>query len=322
MNKWIRGILYVTAGCAGIGCAALIIGLTLGRYSQKELNFGALFGSGARDAVLRAGERIQEWADSRGHVRVRTEDKVEPFTNVDAGVIEEAEDELTGVLNVNAGQVDQLQIMLKHGYLEIVEGDADQIYVGLSEPADDIAVTCRENKIEIQDNRQGSTGREDVTIWMEVPEHKQFAHLEIQINAGVLDIECPLQADYMKLTADAGEISAEGLTADGFSASVGAGIIDINQGSVGSMNIDCGLGEIDLGEASVSADAQVKCGMGAVELELAEGADSVNYELSCGLGNIEIGDHSYSSLSREKKIHNGAAATFTLDCGMGEILIE
>ena len=111
------------------------------------------------------------------------------------------------------------------------------------------------------------------------------------------------------------------MKADKFTASVGAGEITIEEGNFGTTALDCGVGVITI-DAQIYGDADIDCGMGVVDLELEDGADSVNYVLKCGAGHIQIDDESYSGLSRERRIDNGASALFTLNCGVGQIVIE
>lgn len=316
MNKWIRVILYVVAGCVGVGCAALAIAYILSKNDIGGTDDGTVGWAKeqARDLVAQTKKKINYlehvWDDGDS---ADDGDVIEYI----AGKHEDA----TGVLSIEAEAVQSLDIHLRHGALSITEADSSQIWAGMSKPDDDISVTCEDGKITVADNRKGKLGRKDAYVYLEIPEGKRFEDINVQIDAGELETDVLLMADRMVLNADAGVITADELQADDFSSSVGAGTIEIGEGNFGNVRLECGVGTIDL-DAFINKDSEIKCGMGSVDILLQNGVRSVNYELSCGMGVIEIGDDTYSSLSRKQKIQNGASATFTVDCGMGGIEIS
>lgn len=316
MKKWIRVILYIAAGCVGAGCAALATAYLLSRNNIGSADDGTVGWAKkqARDLAALAEKKINNWE------YVWDDEDSDDEDDAIEGTAQN-HDDATGVLSIEAEAVQNLDIHLRHGTLNITEADTSQIWAGMSKPDDDISVTCEDGRITITDNRKGKLGRKDAYVYLEIPEGKQFEDLNIQIDAGTLETDVELMADHMVLNADAGVITADGLWADDFSASVGAGTIEIEDGSFGNVKLACGVGTIDM-DASINKDSEIKCGMGTVDLTLENGVSSVNYELSCGMGVIEIGSNTYTSLSRKQEIKNGASATFKVDCGMGEIDIS
>lgn len=300
MNRLIRIILYITAGCVGIGCAALILSFALGGGRQVWEEAGM---------VKRAADRVHEIADE-------TKRQVQ-----DAELYEGDYDEEVGLLTIDASSIQDLSIELQHGSLEIEESDDNLIQVSMVQEYNGITANCEAGKIIIRDDRPGSSSREDAQIFLEIPEGMRFRNVNIQIDAGVLSQECGFEADKLTVNADAGEITLSEVTAGVLSASVGAGAMDIEDGVFDTATLNCGVGTMDM-EGAIRGDTKIDCGMGAVNLELADGPNSVNYALRCGAGSIEIGDNTYSGLARESKLNNGASATFTLNCGMGVISID
>lgn len=300
MNRLIRIILYITAGCVGIGCAALILSFALGGGRQVWEEAGM---------VKRAADRVHEIADE-------TKRQAQ-----DAELYEGDYDEEVGLLTIDASSIQDLSIELQHGSLEIEESDDNLIQVSMVQEYNGITANCEAGKIIIRDDRPGSSSREDAQIFLEIPEGMRFRNVNIQIDAGVLSQECGFEADKLTVNADAGEIMLSEVTAGVLSASVGAGAMDIEDGVFDTATLNCGVGTMDM-EGAIRGDTKIDCGMGAVNLELADGPNSVNYALRCGAGSIEIGDNTYSGLARESKLNNGASATFTLNCGMGVISID
>lgn len=341
MNRLIRGILYIVAGCAGIGCAALILGLVLGRGKVELEDYGSLnfAKNSAYNIVVKVENKLRNWLN-RNEKSASSAESVDG-SGLNVGFVEERGDEAAfikkgskdsewyeeedgeqGLLTVSTDQIKQLDLDIAHGSLSITESNSDEIYVWTESDVNNIEVTCENDKIVIRDRRTGNKRREDADIYMEIPSTNQFQNVKIQVAAGCVDIENRLNAQKFTLNADAGEITAQMLTSNDFSASVGAGTIEVVEGAFGSIKLDCGVGTIDLYGLNIESDAEISCGMGAVEVELQDDPQSFNYQLSCGLGEIEIRDNSYSALASEKRIDNGAGRTFTLNCGMGSITIE
>lgn len=324
MNKLIRFILYITAGCIGVGTAALVSGLVLGggHLSWEE------------DWIFGRAEKAVQKITADHEKRVQTVEKAETTVTdygVDTDSYEEdydyEETEFSGdigLLTVDASSIQDLNINLQHGYLHIEESDDNRICVSVSGSGnmiDDVQAVCESGCISISDQRTGNSARKDVNIYLQLPEDIRMHMAEFRINAGYLDSDCRFAADNLTVNADAGQIDLSDVSADQLFASVGAGAITIDDSSFTSVNLECGVGVMDI-EADVEADSQIECGMGAVNLELQNGLDSVNYVFHCGAGTIQIGDRSYSGIAKKSRIENGSQATFTLECGMGQICID
>lgn len=320
MNKLIRIILYITAGCVGIGCAALILSFALGGRLGGENSVFGWSKDKVRDIAAYTKKQVknqlaEEVAEYDGEYDI---DQV--YEDDFAEESEEFEGDL-GLLTVDASSINDLSIHLQHGYLSIEESDDHLIRVSVTETSNGLTAKCEAGKIMIQDDRSGKRGREDAYVYLQIPAGMQFQNVNIQINAGGMGSECGFTAENLTANADAGQMELSEITANVFSASVGAGEIDIEDSVLKTVKLDCGVGRMDI-EADITGDANITCGMGEIDMELEHGVDNVNYMLHCGAGSIQIGDNTYSGLAREKQINNGAPITFTLDCGMGYISIE
>ena len=83
---------------------------------------------------------------------------------------------------------------------------------------------------------------------------------------------------------------------------VGTGELTVKHFKGGSMNLDCGVGTLEVTAAGSEKD--------------------YNYTLDCGIGSIRLGSQSYSGLDRSASIDNGADKTITADCGIGMISLD
>lgn len=307
MNRLMKAILYITAGCIGIGSAALILSVVLsgGQFVVDETG---IFG------------RAKDVARSAAKFAVGVKE-IETNETAEIQMVDEDGYEECVLLTIEASAVQELAINLRYGHLIIEESYDERIYVSASGEYEDIQAVCEDGRIKVTDNRTGRTNRTEADVYLKLPEDMSLSDVDIQIKAGTLEAAEGFYAKTLKVGTDAGYIALSGITADTLAASVGAGEIQIDDSTFGKASLECGVGVMDI-EADISFDTTIDCGMGVVNLELEEGAESVNYELSCGAGAIEIDGESYSGLARKRRIENGASATFTLNCGMGQICIE
>ena len=314
MNRFIKGILYITAGCIGIGCAALIIGVVLGGGSQVlDMSFGQVKNR-VRDFVMTADKEAHNQMTGHGSEAVI----------VDHSFDKEYADDFIGnigIFTADASSIEKLAIDLRYGSLSIEESEDSRVVVSVDGPADGVEASCSSGVLTIQDVRTGKKAREDACVYLQIPEGMQLSGASIRVDSGAVDMEGSFYAKELSVDAGAGEISLMDVTADTFTASVGAGTLDISDSSFQTANFNCGVGTMDI-DADIKGDAQIDCGMGEIYMELERDITSVNYVLECGAGSIQIGDSTYSGIAKKSQFNNGADATFTVSCGMGQIYID
>ena len=148
----------------------------------------------------------------------------------------------------------------------------------------------------------------------ERPKGKATLELEILLPDRVLE--------EMELDLGAAELTADRLQARQFSLDIGAGA-----GTIQSLltSEDASL-DIDVGELTIGyfdgSDLELDCGTGQLSITVAGEEQDYNYDLECGIGSIDIGGSSYSGLSSEHSVDNGAPHTISADCGIGEISLQ
>lgn len=313
MNRLIRIILYITAGCIGVGCAALVLGFALGGANDIRTEIPRQLGYVVRGTADKVRDRVHGQ-------KTDSDDEYAYEYGEDQDYEEQTDYGQQMILGISSSEVQSIEIDLKHGYLAIEESEDGQVQVTTGMP-DAVSAECDAGTVVIKDERTGRESREDAYVYLYIPESCQFQSVSIQTGAGHVETNCYFKTEHFTLNADAGVVYLSEITADVFTASVGAGEILIEDSVFGTVTLDCGVGVMDI-EADINGNTQIDCGMGSVNVELEDGADSVDYVLKCGAGNIEIDDNAYSGFSKERRVDNGASVLFTLNCGMGQICIE
>lgn len=142
----------------------------------------------------------------------------------------------------------------------------------------------------------------EITIY--VPGDMQWESVELNVGAGVADIES-IHTKKLFVNVGAGEIDLENaVVTEEFTASVG----------MGQLTYD--------GDADCNVD--LSCGMGQIELELEGRAryEDYNYDIDCAAGNVQVGRLQLAGLGMERRIDNHSSKNIRIDCGMGEVEIS
>lgn len=161
-------------------------------------------------------------------------------------------------------------------------------------------------------------------ITVSIPKEMRFETLNLNIGAADADFEMlDITCNQLFIDVGAGSVSADSFVVDGqMEITIGAGDVDIEDGTYQDVKLDVGVGEMSLG-GKVNGNITGHSGMGSLDLELRGNETDYNYDLSCGLGELEVNGTSYSSISGSRKVSNqGAIGTIRLDCGMGNIDLE
>lgn len=320
MNRLMKGILYITAGCIGIGCAALILGIVLGGGKALDTDF---------EWIKDRARNMAAVAEKNVHNAKQDADAAVKGRGIEYDAADETYQEYSGddfsgdvgIFTADASSIQGISIDLRHVYFSVEESDDSRVMVSVDNDVRGVKASCESGVLTIQDERTGKKGREDASVYLEIPEGMQLDNVKIRIDAGVLYSECSFAAKNLSVDAGAGELSLSDLSANAFAASVGAGTLTVADSSFDTAKLDCGVGTMDIA-ADIKGNAQMDCGMGTIYVELGEDVESVNYELECGAGSIQIGDSTYSGLAKKSQLNNGSQATFTLSCGMGQICID
>ena len=106
------------------------------------------------------------------------------------------------------------------------------------------------------------------------------------------------------------------------SVSLGAGTVYADSlKTSGTAELSAGTGEISV-SSFAGADLDLECGIGSLELTVQGQETDYDYDLECGMGEIQIGEESYSGIARGASIDNGSGRLITAECGIGDIVLN
>lgn len=162
------------------------------------------------------------------------------------------------------------------------------------------------------------TDDSDNTVTLYIPDGASIEEVEIELGAGTVDID-KLTAGSISFDVGAGKVNVDNMDAHKVSAELGAGKIDIN-GTAMDAEIDIDMGSFKW-TGNISRNVELSCDMGSVDIGLKEDEKGHNYKISCSAGKVAVGGKEYTSVSGDMDIDNGAPGTFDIDCSMGKVNI-
>lgn len=222
----------------------------------------------------------------------------------------------------NSEEIQNLNVDLKYGELYITKSsDVSTVSVEASGDTSEFSVKQDGTTLVIEDQRTDTNLHDDslsVTIYL--PKDKEFQSVDIQSNAGSINLDSKLLADEMNLQIDGGTLYASNLTINGtITVTVGAGEVDMDQLTAENLTADIGAGELSI-DTAVLKNLSANCGIGTMEMYLTDASeDDYNYNISCGLGEVVLDDETYSALSNQKVISNGSNQNISIECGVGDV---
>lgn len=157
-------------------------------------------------------------------------------------------------------------------------------------------------------------------ITLYVPEDFCFAKAEIEMGAGAMKLSKLHAEGDIFLEVGAGQIVLDQVQGGKVDCSIGAGQIELKGMKVNELTAEIGMGEL-AAEGEILGDAVVECSMGNVELQVKGSQKDFNYIVACAMGNVDLGSDSYSGVSNEKTIENGASKQMSVKCAMGNITV-
>ncbi|MDO4338263.1 MAG: hypothetical protein Q4C91_09280 [Eubacteriales bacterium] len=200
-----------------------------------------------------------------------------------------------------ADSVDEVEIDLRYDELILQAHDSDDIQVAVeNDSAGNVKVECDSGKLEIESSKK----IQNRTVTVFYPGDKEFSRMELEVDAGSIEVRDKLSVRELQVTVGAGEfINGEALITEKADIEVGTGNVEIS------------------GLTAHQVDGE--CGLGNMELEISGRESDYSYKLECAMGNISINGEDYSSILGNKKIKNESTSkTVELECGLGNISVE
>lgn len=327
MKKFTKVSLIIVAVLAGLGIllcgiASLMgagAGTIYGMAKAGELDYGSWH---IGPYGIYTGEDEDDWFDEEEHgVMGESSEKGKNETK-DGESIEVTNSQSFAVsdiknLNVN---VDVATLYIEENsdteHISVELNRGGQKYYSCSLDGDTLNI--------VYDIKKYIVNNKGAKITVKIPQGVHFEDVVLKNGAAELIMELPgISCDTMTADMGAGNLVAERIEVKRkMDISIGAGSVEIEDGSYGELKLKCGMGNIELG-GKLKGNMVAECGMGNIDLDLQGSETDYNYELSCGMGELEINDTSYSNIGGNKSITNvDTIGTITLECGMGNIDLD
>ena len=271
------GVAGIGMSIGGVAMGATIAGLNLSKY-------------GFSDAIKKTTKYVslddkdsweQDWDEITQLGPVETDGDKEIFETAPTS---ELEFSLSGdELKFQSYDGDKLRI-------EVTGSKRDKVRIGTEDDSLILETTGR------------SQNRE---ITVSYPKNVRFKETSIDVAAGTVTMCDEFRTDDLDVSVAAGEFTNAGKisVANDTSITVGTGNVELSELDIYNLEVDCGIGNVDLDILGKEAD--------------------YNYEISCSAGNVDIGGSSYSGVGHNKNITNpNARRDMNLDCGVGNITVN
>ena len=113
----------------------------------------------------------------------------------------------------------------------------------------------------------------------------------------------------------------ERMEAQDVSIELGAGTVSVDSLSyLDSADLQVGAGKLSVNTCE-GKELQLECGMGSLQITLAGKKADYNYRLECGAGTIFLQDEEFYGIGPKNRVDNQAAKQVKAECGIGEIII-
>lgn len=143
-------------------------------------------------------------------------------------------------------------------------------------------------------------------------------NMDVDLGAGDMSIYSLTVSDEMDVDLGAGRIYGEGVSVSDMDMDVGAGEAEFYESSVKDAKFSVAMGRLEYG-GTVTGDLDTDCSMGNIVLNLDGSMKDHNYSMECDMGSIELDGRSYSGIINDMEIDNSADSEFSIDCAMGTI---
>ena len=209
--------------------------------------------------------------------------------------------------------VSELDIDIGAAEMRIVMSDTLYIESNLR----NLTVEERGGKLKIEEKTLFGTNGNDTYLTLYIPDGYTFTNLDIDAGAGRLTAE-KLSAERLSLTLGAGEVVIGELTVSA-SAEIegGAGALKIESGRIAGLDIEMGAGALTM-TASLVGKCEIDQGVGEIDLTLVGDINDYCITANKGIGDIIINE---SQISTGAVIGTGENK-IELNGGIGKIVVK
>lgn len=301
MKKFVKVMMVIAAVFTAVGIGLSVGGVAMGATLESV------------EVVQKMRSHWGDWTDhmwSNGHWRVTrvTDWDDDDDDDDDEDWDDNWDNDYTEYFSGNGSTktydiqaASELEIDLKYDELIFREYDGDKIRVDVeNDSANNIKIESKGGKLKIKSEKK----KNNRSITVSYPEKSVFSKVDIEVDAGTVEMMDRLETDKLEVSIGAGEFTnSDSIIAREASIEVGTGEADIMQLTADKIDGECGVGNMTL--------------------ELTGKESDYSYKLECGIGDISIDGDSFTALASDKKINNsGATKYMELECGMGNISVE
>lgn len=271
------GVVGIGMSIGGVAMGATIAGLNLSKYG-----FDGIVKQTAKYISL---DDKDDWEQDWDEIT-----QLEPVeTDNDKEIFETA-------------SISDLKLSLSGDELKFRSYDGDKLRIEVSgSKKDKIRIGTEDDSLILE-----TTGRtRDREVTVSYPKNVRFKETSIEVAAGTVTMCDEFRTDDLDVSVAAGEFTNTGKirAASDTTIAVGTGNVELSELDINNLEVDCGIGNVDVGILGKEAD--------------------YNYQISCSAGNVDIGDSSYSGVGHNKNITNpNAKGNMNLDCGVGNITVD
>lgn len=162
-------------------------------------------------------------------------------------------------------------------------------------------------------------------ITITIPEGVIIDELECSVGAGEMTADTLMCKD-VSIDIGAGKGYIQTLIADEkLDLEVGAGEITVENMEAGKGEFECGAGHLKI-YGDITGDIDVDCGVGEVNMTLSPTARDYSYYVDCGIGEVRIDGENYKTFRQSdhehESEHGHGGCKVDVDCGIGSVNID
>lgn len=203
----------------------------------------------------------------------------------------------------NGDEIKNIDACINAGSLTIKESDKDKISVEViyrNHSKRDIEVKKKNDTLKIDESHKffnGHFSNNSIEIMIYLPENIQLKDVDLQVNAGEIQVEKLSVNDTLKVDVNAGSAKFKNIKAAFIEAGCNVGNIDMDIDYIDNMDLECNVGDIraDIKENVSKYDYEINNDVGSVEIngkryrDYYEDEDSDNIiKAKCNIGDIKL----------------------------------
>ena len=316
MKPFTKFCLYLAGALGMLGFVGIAVGMAMGARPEQFLN-------------LAHYERAV-WNNRAGHGHGEYQEELYEDSGAYCPELDEIDEELEipdGDMEIEEGRFGgsdtrNLWIDLTFAEVTISCGEGDEIYLKTGNGKEYLDIETDEDTLIIRDTRNYQQYSRDKALVLDIvlPD-RSFDEIMLDLGGSEVTAEA-LWANDIEIDIGGGTLTAEAIQGFDVSVSLGAGTVYADSlKTSGTAELSTGTGEISV-SSFAGADLDLECGIGSLDLTVQGQETDYDYDLECGMGEIQIGEESYSGIARGASIDNGSGRLITAECGIGDIVLN